>query len=185
MLKVSYLPGVPEVFQRSFQIQIAHLDPENITLTGEGIFPRICLDLPRNLKGTSAALLFPHWMTRCASAADDNVDGNMRYLFGVIPSSFLCYSSVAWNIELKLTWCLEMSETGCGPGWSQIRTLGHLAIIKLLIKGSGNYTSKNLFLLCRVPSSYNLALSCHSQIAIEKKAGLTARSTGLKNKLYR
>ncbi|XP_073081517.1 hydrocephalus-inducing protein homolog [Manis javanica] len=51
VLKVYYLPGVPEVFQRSFQIQIAHLDPENITLNGEGIFPRICLDLPRNLKG--------------------------------------------------------------------------------------------------------------------------------------
>ncbi|KAM5208569.1 hydrocephalus-inducing protein homolog isoform 3-T4 [Hipposideros larvatus] len=51
VLKVYYLPGVPGVFQRSFQIQIAHLDPENITLSGEGIFPRICLDLPRNLKG--------------------------------------------------------------------------------------------------------------------------------------
>ncbi|KAG8523663.1 Hydrocephalus-inducing protein, partial [Galemys pyrenaicus] len=51
VLKVYYLPGVPEVFQRSFQIQIAHLDPESITLSGEGIFPRICLDLPRNLKG--------------------------------------------------------------------------------------------------------------------------------------
>uniref|UniRef100_A0A2K6KCF4 HYDIN axonemal central pair apparatus protein n=1 Tax=Rhinopithecus bieti TaxID=61621 RepID=A0A2K6KCF4_RHIBE len=48
-LKVYYLPGVPEVFKRSFQIQIAHLDPENITLSGEGIFPQICLDLPRNL----------------------------------------------------------------------------------------------------------------------------------------
>ncbi|XP_036044752.1 LOW QUALITY PROTEIN: hydrocephalus-inducing protein homolog [Onychomys torridus] len=51
VLKVYYLPGIPEVFQRSFQIQIAHLDPENITLYGEGIFPRISLDLPRNLRG--------------------------------------------------------------------------------------------------------------------------------------
>nr|XP_012627881.1 hydrocephalus-inducing protein homolog isoform X3 [Microcebus murinus] len=51
VLKVYYLPGVPELFQRSFQIQIAHLDPEKITLSGEGIFPRICLDLPRNLRG--------------------------------------------------------------------------------------------------------------------------------------
>ncbi|XP_008833211.1 hydrocephalus-inducing protein homolog [Nannospalax galili] len=51
VLRVFYLPGIPEVFQRSFQIQIAHLDPENITLHGEGIFPRISLDLPRNLRG--------------------------------------------------------------------------------------------------------------------------------------
>ncbi|XP_051830566.1 hydrocephalus-inducing protein homolog [Antechinus flavipes] len=52
VLKVYYLPGVPEVFERSFQIQIAHLEPETLTLRGEGIFPRISLDLPRNIKGT-------------------------------------------------------------------------------------------------------------------------------------
>ncbi|XP_044515296.1 hydrocephalus-inducing protein homolog [Gracilinanus agilis] len=51
ILKVYYLPGVPEVFERNFQVQIAHLEPETITVTGEGIFPRICLDLPRNIKG--------------------------------------------------------------------------------------------------------------------------------------
>ncbi|XP_069312434.1 hydrocephalus-inducing protein homolog [Eulemur rufifrons] len=51
VLKIYYLPGVPEFFQRSLQIQIAHLNPEKITLSGEGIFPRICLDLPRNLRG--------------------------------------------------------------------------------------------------------------------------------------
>jgi hypothetical protein len=53
VLKVYYLPGIPEVFQRNFQIQIAHLVPENITLYGEGIFPRISLDLHRNLQGTA------------------------------------------------------------------------------------------------------------------------------------
>ncbi|CAM5150043.1 unnamed protein product [Eretmochelys imbricata] len=51
VLKVYYLPGVPEVFQQTFQIQVAHLEPESITLKGEGTFPRICLDLPRNIKG--------------------------------------------------------------------------------------------------------------------------------------
>uniref|UniRef100_A0A4X2JPP9 HYDIN axonemal central pair apparatus protein n=1 Tax=Vombatus ursinus TaxID=29139 RepID=A0A4X2JPP9_VOMUR len=51
VLKVYYLPGVPEVFERSFQVQIAHLEPETLTLMGEGIFPQICLDLPRNIKG--------------------------------------------------------------------------------------------------------------------------------------
>ncbi|XP_053255366.1 hydrocephalus-inducing protein homolog [Podarcis raffonei] len=51
VLKVYYLPGIPEVFQRTFQIQVAHMDPELITLKGEGIFPRICVDLPINVKG--------------------------------------------------------------------------------------------------------------------------------------
>ncbi|XP_039209471.1 hydrocephalus-inducing protein homolog isoform X12 [Crotalus tigris] len=51
ILKVYYLPGVPEVFQRTFQIQVAHLEPDRITLKGQGVFPRICLDLPRNIHG--------------------------------------------------------------------------------------------------------------------------------------
>ncbi|NXK09844.1 HYDIN protein, partial [Herpetotheres cachinnans] len=51
VLKVYYLPGVPGVFCRTFQIQVGHLEPAKISLKGEGTFPRICLDLPRNIKG--------------------------------------------------------------------------------------------------------------------------------------
>uniref|UniRef100_G1MRN0 HYDIN axonemal central pair apparatus protein n=1 Tax=Meleagris gallopavo TaxID=9103 RepID=G1MRN0_MELGA len=51
VLKVYYLPGVPGAFCRTFQIQVGHLEPEIITLKGEGSFPRICLDLPRNIRG--------------------------------------------------------------------------------------------------------------------------------------
>uniref|UniRef100_A0A669QXT0 HYDIN axonemal central pair apparatus protein n=1 Tax=Phasianus colchicus TaxID=9054 RepID=A0A669QXT0_PHACC len=51
VLKVYYLPGVPGAFCRTFQIQVGHLEPETITLKGEGSFPRICLDLPRNIRG--------------------------------------------------------------------------------------------------------------------------------------
>ncbi|KAM6409238.1 hydrocephalus-inducing protein homolog [Rhynochetos jubatus] len=51
VLKVCYLPGVPGVFCRTFQIQVGHLEPEEISLKGEGSFPRIYLDLPRNIKG--------------------------------------------------------------------------------------------------------------------------------------
>ncbi|XP_064315287.1 hydrocephalus-inducing protein homolog [Phalacrocorax carbo] len=51
VLKVYYLPGVPGVFCRTFQIQVGHLEPEEISLKGEGSFPRIYLDLPRIIKG--------------------------------------------------------------------------------------------------------------------------------------
>ncbi|CAM9138902.1 unnamed protein product, partial [Bubo scandiacus] len=51
VLKVYYLPGVPGAFCRTFQIQVGHLEPEEISLKGEGSFPRIYLDLPRNIKG--------------------------------------------------------------------------------------------------------------------------------------
>ncbi|XP_066540500.1 hydrocephalus-inducing protein homolog isoform X2 [Hoplias malabaricus] len=48
-LTVYYLPGIPDVFQKSFQLQVAFFEPEIITLKGEGIFPRVVLDLPRDL----------------------------------------------------------------------------------------------------------------------------------------
>ncbi|XP_064015890.1 LOW QUALITY PROTEIN: hydrocephalus-inducing protein homolog [Pogoniulus pusillus] len=51
VLKVSYLPGVPGVFCKTFQLQVAHLEPAEICLKGEGSFPRIHLDLPRNIQG--------------------------------------------------------------------------------------------------------------------------------------
>ncbi|XP_075045519.1 hydrocephalus-inducing protein homolog [Mixophyes fleayi] len=49
LLKISYFPGFPESFQRVLQLHVAHLEPDIITLQGEGVFPRICLDLPRNI----------------------------------------------------------------------------------------------------------------------------------------
>ncbi|XP_041651130.1 hydrocephalus-inducing protein homolog [Cheilinus undulatus] len=48
-LRVLYLPGVPEVFEKRLQLQVAYLPPQGITLTGEGLFPRISLDLPQNI----------------------------------------------------------------------------------------------------------------------------------------
>ncbi|KAG2469946.1 HYDIN protein, partial [Polypterus senegalus] len=50
-LSVYYLPGIPEAFHKSFEVQASYFEPEVINLRGEGIFPRICLDLPRNLTG--------------------------------------------------------------------------------------------------------------------------------------
>ena len=47
VLTVKFLPGVPDKFQRSFKIQVAHFEPEDISIFCEGIFPRITLDLPR------------------------------------------------------------------------------------------------------------------------------------------
>ncbi|XP_060779913.1 hydrocephalus-inducing protein homolog [Neoarius graeffei] len=46
---VYYLPGIPEVFEKTFQLQVAFLKPESIMTRGEGMFPRVCLDLPRDL----------------------------------------------------------------------------------------------------------------------------------------
>ncbi|XP_069113582.1 hydrocephalus-inducing protein homolog isoform X2 [Argopecten irradians] len=46
-LVIKYLPGVPEVFSKTFQIQVAHFEPDKICIHGEGVFPRISLDLPR------------------------------------------------------------------------------------------------------------------------------------------
>ena len=46
-LTIKFLSGIPEKFHKSFQIQVAHFEPDTINVFGEGVFPRISLDLPR------------------------------------------------------------------------------------------------------------------------------------------
>nr|XP_006823299.1 PREDICTED: hydrocephalus-inducing protein homolog [Saccoglossus kowalevskii] len=46
-LVIKFLPGVPEKFHKSFEIQVAHFEPDIINIRGEGVFPRVSLDLPR------------------------------------------------------------------------------------------------------------------------------------------
>ncbi|XP_029378255.1 hydrocephalus-inducing protein homolog [Echeneis naucrates] len=48
-LRVCYLPGIPEEFVKRLQLQVAYLPLQDITVTGEGVFPRISLNLPRSL----------------------------------------------------------------------------------------------------------------------------------------
>ncbi|XP_064495672.1 hydrocephalus-inducing protein homolog [Pseudopipra pipra] len=52
VLNLYYLPGVPGVFCRTFQVQVGHLKPVEISLKGEAIFAGICLDLPWSIKGS-------------------------------------------------------------------------------------------------------------------------------------
>ena len=47
VLTIKYLPGIPEKFEKNFRIQVAHFEPDEVTLYGEGVFPRVSLDLPR------------------------------------------------------------------------------------------------------------------------------------------
>ncbi|NXD22968.1 HYDIN protein, partial [Spelaeornis formosus] len=46
VLEVYYLPGKLGVFCRTFQVQVAHLEPEEIFLKGEGTLRRITKDFP-------------------------------------------------------------------------------------------------------------------------------------------
>lgn len=52
-----YLPGIPEIFKKVLQLHVTHFVPESITLRGEGIFPRVCLDLPRDLGKSSLNIM--------------------------------------------------------------------------------------------------------------------------------
>lgn len=50
LLWVLYFPGIPEVFKKKLQVQVAFLLPQEITLTGVAVFPRLSLNLPQNLR---------------------------------------------------------------------------------------------------------------------------------------
>lgn len=62
-LRVLYLPGIPEVFEKRLQLQVAFLPPQDIMLTGEGVFPRISLNLPQNLRKHRHALIHTDMIT--------------------------------------------------------------------------------------------------------------------------
>ena len=64
-LLVRFIPAVPEKFNKSFLVQVAHFQPENVNLYGEGVFPRISLDLPRVLDDAYESL---------AKEASENVE---------------------------------------------------------------------------------------------------------------
>lgn len=54
---VSFLPGVPERFVKSFELQVAHFPVEVITVVGEAVYPKVLLpDLPRVLSSVSAEM---------------------------------------------------------------------------------------------------------------------------------
>ena len=44
---VNYLPGVPMKFEEKFEIQVAHFEPDVITITGAAVFPRIAFNVPQ------------------------------------------------------------------------------------------------------------------------------------------
>lgn len=53
---VRYWPGVPKVFRKTFQLQISHFAPEEITIQGDAGFADIILDLPRYENAAYATL---------------------------------------------------------------------------------------------------------------------------------
>lgn len=53
---VTFLPGIPEQFSKSFEIQVAHFETDIITLVGEAVYPRITLDLPRDISKVSPTI---------------------------------------------------------------------------------------------------------------------------------
>ena len=46
-LFVNIIPGSPEPFHKSLRLQVAHFEPHSIDVRGQGVFPRLVLDLPR------------------------------------------------------------------------------------------------------------------------------------------
>jgi hydrocephalus-inducing protein len=47
---INYLPGVPMRFEEEFKIQVAHFEPDGITITGAAVFPRIGFNVPQPME---------------------------------------------------------------------------------------------------------------------------------------
>ena len=49
-ITINYLPGVPMKFDEKFKIQVAHFEPDVITITGAAVFPRIGFNVPQPME---------------------------------------------------------------------------------------------------------------------------------------
>ena len=49
-ITINYLPGVPMKFEEQFEIQVAHFEPDEITITGVAVFPRIGFNVPQPME---------------------------------------------------------------------------------------------------------------------------------------
>lgn len=75
-LTIKYLPGVPEKFNKCFRVQVAHFEPDLITIHGEGVFPRVSLDLPR-VPGEQYTTLVKHAKENVYKRTMESLDPNM------------------------------------------------------------------------------------------------------------
>ena len=49
-ITINYLPGMPMKFEEKFEIQVAHFEPDEVTITGVAVFPRIGFNVPQPLE---------------------------------------------------------------------------------------------------------------------------------------
>ncbi|KAM8861524.1 hydrocephalus-inducing protein homolog isoform 3-T3 [Synchiropus picturatus] len=66
-LRIVFLPGVPDTFEKRLHLVVGHLPPQDVTVTGEGVFARISLNLPRTFPETMDQVLL---QARAAVEAD-------------------------------------------------------------------------------------------------------------------
>lgn len=68
-----YWPGVPKIFKKTFQLQISHFAPEEITIQGDAGFADIMLDLPR-FENESYAILRKEAKAHMTTTQDKDKD---------------------------------------------------------------------------------------------------------------
>lgn len=54
---VSFLPGIPERFVKPIEFQVAHFEVDVITLTGEAVYPKMTVNLPRDMTNVASDIL--------------------------------------------------------------------------------------------------------------------------------
>ncbi|XP_066050969.1 LOW QUALITY PROTEIN: hydrocephalus-inducing protein homolog [Chamaea fasciata] len=64
VLNLSYMPGLPGAFSRTYQLKVGDLEPEYICLKGEASFPMLTVNLPWNIKGNEKFKKALEWLEK-------------------------------------------------------------------------------------------------------------------------
>ncbi|XP_077566662.1 hydrocephalus-inducing protein homolog isoform X1 [Stigmatopora nigra] len=114
-LRVRYLPGIPEKFEKEFRLVVAHLPPQVIKLTGEGVFPKISLNLPRSLAKESYSGVFEQSKLAVELEATSSFHFEKWHFFE-IEKMLVTENALAVSKSL-----MEMGNTQCSnKKWSEL-----------------------------------------------------------------
>lgn len=103
-ITINYLPGIPMRFEEEFKIQVAHFEPDEITITGAAVFPRIGFNVPQPMEDVNKCIQSEARANLGLSEDDDKTADNLPHVNSLVEGGgFVPMSEAEHNLWLTTT----------------------------------------------------------------------------------
>lgn len=104
IITISYLPGVPMSFEEKFNIQVAHFEPDEITITGAAVFPCIGFNVPQPMEDVNERIQSEARANLGLSEDDDKITDKLPHVNSLVEGGgFVPMSEAEHNLWLTTT----------------------------------------------------------------------------------